>query len=138
MNKKAQIATAITILLALILVGISIYIILEFDDNMESQSAELAEMMSEIEFNNQYILTQAKLFGQNLVETCASCSPEQLKTKSKFEESQFKLYDLIWRRFIACQMSQATFDSTTIDISAKNYTFRANGQILKFEGFLKI
>ncbi|MBM3258063.1 MAG: type I DNA topoisomerase [Candidatus Nealsonbacteria bacterium] len=65
--------------------------------------------------------------------TYAEKAPEQLK----LDESQFKLYDLIWRRFIACQMNQAVFDSTTIDISAKNYTFRANGQILKFDGFLK-
>ncbi len=65
-------------------------------------------------------------------------SPEQLKTQAKLEESQFKLYDLIWRRFVACQMSQAIFDSTTVDISAKNYTFRVNGQMLKFDGFLKI
>ena len=54
------------------------------------------------------------------------------------DDDQFKLYDLIWRRFIACQMNQAIFDSTTIDISAKTYLFRATGQILKFEGFLKI
>jgi len=63
-------------------------------------------------------------------------TPEDLK--EKFEENQFKLYDLIWRRFIACQMAQAIFDLTTVDISAKKYTFRATGQILKFDGFLKI
>ena len=60
------------------------------------------------------------------------------KQQDKLTDAQFKLYDLIWRRFIACQMSQAVFDSTTVDISAKNYTFRATGQILKFDGFLKI
>lgn len=64
--------------------------------------------------------------------------PELLKIKAKLDDDQFKLYDLIWRRFIACQMNQAIFDSTTIDISAKTYVFRATGQILKFEGFLKI
>jgi DNA topoisomerase-1 len=58
--------------------------------------------------------------------------------KRKLDDSQFKLYDLIWRRFIACQMSQAVFDSTALDISAKNYIFRATGQILKFDGFLKV
>jgi len=63
-------------------------------------------------------------------------TPEILK--SKLENNQFKLYDLIWRRFIACQMSQAIFDSTTVDIQVKNYTFRATGQILKFDGFLKV
>ena len=60
--------------------------------------------------------------------------PEDLK----LDNNQFKLYDLIWRRFIACQMSQAVFDSTTIDIQAKDYIFRATGQILKFDGFLKV
>jgi DNA topoisomerase I len=56
----------------------------------------------------------------------------------KLDEAQGKLYDLIWRRFIACQMNQAIFSSTTIDILAKEYTFRATGQTLKFDGFLKV
>jgi DNA topoisomerase-1 len=63
-------------------------------------------------------------------------TPESLK--SKLDEKSFQLYDLIWRRFIACQMAQAAFDATTVDISAKDYTFRAAGQILKFDGFLKV
>jgi DNA topoisomerase-1 len=63
-------------------------------------------------------------------------TPESLK--SKLDEKSFQLYDLIWRRFIACQMAQAVFDATTVDISAKDYTFRATGQILKFDGFLKV
>ena len=64
--------------------------------------------------------------------------PEKIKIQQKLDENQFRLYDLIWRRFIASQMSQAVFDSTTIDVSAKNYIFRTTGQTLKFDGFLKI
>jgi len=64
--------------------------------------------------------------------------PERTPESVKLERNQFKLYDLIWRRFIACQMAQAIFDSITVDISAKHYIFRATGQILKFDGFLKI
>ena len=76
--------------------------------------------------------------------------PDKIKIKEKLDNNQFRLYDLIWRRFIACQMSQAIFDSTTVDISAKNpashraessgagYIFRASGQTLKFDGFLKV
>lgn len=64
--------------------------------------------------------------------------PEKLKIQAKLDERQFKLYDLIWRRFIACQMSPAIFNSTVVDIAAKNYTFRTSGQILKFDGFLKV
>ena len=66
--------------------------------------------------------------------TYSDRAPESVK----LDQNQLKLYDLIWRRFIACQMSQAIFDSTTVDILAKNYTFRATGQILKFDGFLKV
>jgi len=58
--------------------------------------------------------------------------------KEKIDENQAQLYDLIWKRFIACQMAQAVFDSTGTDIEAKNYIFRATGQILKFDGFLKV
>jgi len=65
-------------------------------------------------------------------------TPDNFKVDAKLAENDFKLYDLIWRRFIACQMSQAIFDSTTVDILAKSYTFRATGQTLKFDGFLKV
>jgi DNA topoisomerase I len=56
----------------------------------------------------------------------------------KLNEQQLKLYDLIWRRFLACQMAQAIFDRTEVEILAKNYGFLAKGQILKFDGFLKV
>ena len=65
-------------------------------------------------------------------------TPEKIKTQYKLDEKQIKLYDLIWKRFIASQMSQAIFDSTTVNISAKNCSFKTNGQTMKFDGFLKI
>ncbi len=54
-----------------------------------------------------------------------------------------KLYQLIWKRFIACQMKPAVFDAVTIDIQAQGksksfYLFRSNGSTVKFDGFLKI
>ena len=61
-------------------------------------------------------------------------APETLKLAKR----DLKLYDLIWRRFLASQMSQAVFDATAVDIEAKSYTFRATGQTLKFDGFLKV
>lgn len=63
-------------------------------------------------------------------------TPESLKN-ADLDERAIKLYDLIWRRFLACQMKEAIFDSTVADITAKNYTFRANGQTIKFDGFLR-
>ena len=65
-------------------------------------------------------------------------TPDNLKSRLKLEKQQYQLYSLIWQRFIASQMKQACFDSTQIDISAKNYIFRTNGQTLKFDGFLKV
>jgi len=65
----------------------------------------------------------------------ADKTPETLKD---LDPRQLKLYTLIWQRFIACQMTPAIFDSVSADIKANNYTFRANGQTLKFDGFLKV
>ncbi|HEX9760143.1 MAG TPA: type I DNA topoisomerase [Candidatus Acidoferrales bacterium] len=52
------------------------------------------------------------------------------------DDDTFKLYQLIWQRFVASQMVPALFDQTTIDIAAGDYTFRATGSVLKFNGFL--
>ena len=50
----------------------------------------------------------------------------------------FRLYQLIWQRFVASQMVPAVFDQTTIDIAAGDYTFRANGSVMKFDGYLGV
>ena len=55
--------------------------------------------------------------------------------KEYLTPEQFKLYQLIWNRFVASQMNPAIFDQTTIDIASANCTFRAQGQVLKFPGF---
>src|SRR5437588_6209228 len=51
---------------------------------------------------------------------------------------QFKLYNLIWRRFVASFMAPAVFDTVRVDIAAKQYVFRASGSHLKFPGFYAI
>ncbi|MFO7568260.1 MAG: type I DNA topoisomerase [Smithellaceae bacterium] len=55
--------------------------------------------------------------------------------KQYLTPEQFKLYQLIWNRFVASQMNPAVFDQTTIDIAGANCVFRAQGQVLKFPGF---
>lgn len=57
--------------------------------------------------------------------------------KRALNPAQFKIYDLIWKRTLACQMQPATFDQTAVDIATGRYTFRANGQIMKFDGFIR-
>jgi DNA topoisomerase-1 len=50
----------------------------------------------------------------------------------------FKLYELIWNRFVACQMMPAVYDQTSVDIAAGRAVFRASGSTLKFPGYLKV
>ena len=56
----------------------------------------------------------------------------------KFADDYEKLYQLIWKRAVACQMKPAVLDSLKIDINAGKYDFIAAGQRIKFDGFLKI
>ncbi len=60
--------------------------------------------------------------------------------KEYLTNDQYKLYKLIWQKFIASQMQPAIFDQTSVEIKDKNkkYTFKINGSVLKFDGFLKI
>ncbi|WP_051276141.1 type I DNA topoisomerase [Desulfovirgula thermocuniculi] len=51
---------------------------------------------------------------------------------------QYKLYKLIWSRFVASQMSAAVYDTTSVDIAAGRYLFRAAGSVIKFPGFLLV
>ncbi|AQT70215.1 DNA topoisomerase 1 [Anaerohalosphaera lusitana] len=62
--------------------------------------------------------------------------------KPYLNDQQFKLYDLIWRRFVACQMEKAQWDTTTIEIEAKTEigpcTYRTNGRVQVFDGFTRV
>jgi DNA topoisomerase-1 len=59
------------------------------------------------------------------------------KVKPFLKPEQFKLYSLIFDRFVASQMNPAIYDQTTIDVSKNIYILRVTGSILRFEGFLK-
>jgi len=63
-------------------------------------------------------------------------TPESIKSYLKPDE--FKLYKLIWERAVASLMADATVEATAIDIKSGDYNFRANGQILVFDGYLKV
>ena len=68
--------------------------------------------------------------------TKPSRTPESVR--SFLEPDQFRLYELIWQRFMASQMADAIFDTMTVDITASSYLFRATGHALKFPGFLAV
>jgi DNA topoisomerase-1 len=60
------------------------------------------------------------------------------KVKKHLKPHQYKLYVLIWKRFVASQMANAMFDVETVDITAGDYLFRASEQKVAFDGFLKL
>jgi DNA topoisomerase-1 len=68
--------------------------------------------------------------------TDVSRAPEDVR--KYLADDLFKLYQLIWQRFVASQMLPAILDQTTIDISAGDYTFRATGSVQKFDGYLRV
>ncbi|HKV23273.1 MAG TPA: type I DNA topoisomerase [Candidatus Acidoferrum sp.] len=68
--------------------------------------------------------------------TDVSRAPEDVR--KYLDDDLFKLYQLIWQRFVASQMLPAVFDHTTIDIAASDYTFRATGSVQKFDGYLRV
>jgi DNA topoisomerase-1 len=71
--------------------------------------------------------------------TSVALHPEEIK--QYLSDEQFRMYRLIWQRFVASQMVPAVFDQTTVDILAKadrGYNFRVTGSVMKFDGFLKV
>lgn len=118
--------------------------------NLSESSLSDAKQYIEKEFGSQYYLFRkfktrskgAQEAHEAIRPTSAYKSPDTLK----LDPRQKKIYDIIWKRFVASQMTQGVFDATTINISAgpaaasgqTTYTFRANGSILKFDGFLKV
>ena len=68
--------------------------------------------------------------------TYIDLTPNDLK--ENLTKDQFKLYQLIYNRFLASQMSQAIYDTVSVKINADKYNFKANGQTLKFKGFMAL
>ncbi|MBU1000344.1 type I DNA topoisomerase [Patescibacteria group bacterium] len=70
------------------------------------------------------------------------------KRKFSLNKDHVRLYDLIWKRFVACQMKEAVMDQTSVDVTAtvaeekkqqiKDYLLRATGSVMKFDGWLKL
>ena len=124
--------------------------------NVSKDAQEEARRVIGARFGNDYLPAKAPIYrtkakgAQEAHEAIRPTSsmriPEEIRARLTAE--QFRLYDLIWKRFIASQMEAAIFDSTTVDIAAGKasdlqrqpapYTFRSTGSVLKFPGFLAV
>jgi DNA topoisomerase-1 len=68
--------------------------------------------------------------------TSLEYSPEQVNPY--LDKDQQKLYELIYKRFVASQMTPAVMDITSVDIPVRNFLFRATGSVIKFQGFMAV
>lgn len=113
--------------------------------NVAQSAVSSARNFIEAQFGKNYLpqtprayKTKAKR-AQEAHEAIRPTNPAQTGEKLKLEGPQKKLYTLIWQRFVASQMSTASFYASAVDISTGTpYTFRATGQTMKFDGFLKV
>ena len=89
-------------------------------------------------YENRYYKTKqnAQDAHEAIRPTYIDLEPE--KIKDYLTTDQYKLYRLIYNRFIASQMANAIYDTVTANIDVNNYNFRANGQTLKFKGFMTL
>jgi len=68
--------------------------------------------------------------------TLAARTPELIR--QHLTTDQYKLYELIWRRFVATQMKDAVYDATTVEVRAADGVFRAKGRVCRFDGHTKV
>ena len=120
--------------------------------NLSSQSTLMAKEFIINNYGEKYWPGFSRSFktksknAQEAHEAIRPTNPEDApeKIKNTLDAKQLALYDMIWRRFVASQMTTAVIDSTAIDIDTvivdkrDSYTLRATGQSLRFDGFLKV
>jgi DNA topoisomerase-1 len=122
--------------------------------NLASSALAQAQEVIKQEFGAKYGLSEPRHYAnksKGAQEAHEAIRPTNLthlpqNFRATTDRSGARLYDLIWKRTIASQMQQAILDQTAVDISAlpqgqghstNKYTFRANGQVIKFDGFIR-
>ena len=120
-------------------------------DSVRVSNEALAEVREYIksQYGDQYLPEAANVYKEKKAAQAAHEAirpssvlrhPDQIKQYLK--EDEYKVYKLIWQRFVASQIMPAVFDQTTVDIDAKSsaetFWFRVTGSVLKFDGFLKV
>ena len=117
--------------------------------NLSRESIESVRAMIDSEYGAKYLPGKANVFasGKRAQEAHEAIRPTDVtklpdSVRKSLSPEQFKLYDLIWRRFVACQMAPARWDSTTVwiagDTSQDEALFRTSGRRLVFDGCLRV
>ncbi len=114
---------------------------------LSAQALEEARQVITSLYGKEYALPKPRFFknkSKNAQEAHEAIRPTYLaktpaELKKYLSSDLFKLYELIWKRTVACQMAEALLDQTSVDIAAGDgYTFRAAGTVIRFPGFMKL
>lgn len=94
-------------------------------------------------FGDKYLPDKPNFYasGQSAQEAHEAIRPTTISRTAdtlNLEKDEARLYDLIWRQFVACQMPPAEFDRTTITIKADDYELRAVGRVMRFDGWMRV
>ncbi|MDX9686613.1 type I DNA topoisomerase [Halopseudomonas formosensis] len=112
--------------------------------NLSADAVSMARGYIEKNFGAQYLPETPNVYGSkaNAQEAHEAIRPSDVKLKATdlkgMERDAERLYELIWRQFVACQMPPARYLSTTITAQAGNFELRARGRILQFDGFTRV
>jgi len=112
-------------------------------DSINLSDTAMGDIRKEIDSsygNNYYQPRKYKNKNESAQEAHEAIRPTYMNNRTVADEDTRKLYELIWRRTIASQMSDAEFEKTVakIDISTNQETLSATGEVMKFDGFLKV
>ena len=117
--------------------------------HLSADALEMARSYIEKQFGDKYLPEKPNFFtssNKDAQEAHEAIRPTNValtpnRVKNALQPDQFRLYQLIWERFLACQMTPAQWDSTAVTITggkSRTLTFRATGRVLAFDGFYKV
>ncbi|WP_430461986.1 type I DNA topoisomerase [Thalassolituus sp. LLYu03] len=112
--------------------------------NLSQEAVETVRTFIGKQMGSDYLPSEPRLYSskEGAQEAHEAIRPSDVTLKasdlSAMEPDAQRLYDLIWRRFVACQMSDARFTSTSITISAGDFELRTRGRVMLFDGHLKV
>ena len=99
---------------------------------------QVTKMYGEEYYENRYYKTKSEAQDAHEAIRPTYIDLEPDKIKASLTNDQYKLYKLVYNRFLASQMKPAVFDTVSVKINANDYNFRANGQTMKFKGFMAL
>ncbi|KGQ38783.1 type I DNA topoisomerase [Gallibacterium genomosp. 1] len=112
--------------------------------NLSQDALMMAREYISDNFSTAYLPEKPNYYSskENAQEAHEAIRPSDIQLKADdlqgMEKDAIRLYDLIWRQFLACQMTAANYDSTTVTATADDYTLKVKGRVLRFDGWTKV